>query len=93
MTGACCWWCAADPDARTKKVTLTAKAARVADLLAVEWRATETAVAEIPYPLSRLVADIEEALRRKSSCDRLTEKLDEDPGWSRGAAAAGTDTT
>jgi DNA-binding MarR family transcriptional regulator len=85
----------AGTDARTKKVTLTAKAARIAGLLAVEWRATEAAVAEIeaeiPYPLSRVVADLEEALRRKSFYHRITEKLDEDPEWSRGAAAAGTD--
>ena len=58
------------PDARSKKVTLTAKAARVADRLAAEWRATEAALAEIeaeiPYPLSQAVTDIEAALRRKS---------------------------
>src|SRR5262249_32687511 len=46
-------------DARSKKVRLTAKAVRVVDRLAAEWRATEAAVAEIeaeiPYPLSRVV--------------------------------------
>src|SRR5262249_22324016 len=55
----------AGPDARSKKVTLTAKAARVADRLAAEWRATEAALAEIeaeiPYPLSQAVTDIEGA--------------------------------
>src|SRR6516162_4758768 len=58
------------PDARSKTVTLTAKAARVADRLAADWRATEAALAEIeaeiPYPLSQAVTDIEAALRRKS---------------------------
>ncbi len=66
-------------DARTKKVTLTVKARRIIGLLAAEWRATEAAVAEIeaeiPYPLARVVADIEEALRRKSFHDRIAEKL------------------
>src|ERR1700757_3917011 len=56
-------------DARTRRVTLTAKARRIAGRLAAEWRATEAAVAEIeaeiPYPLSRVVTDIEAALQRK----------------------------
>jgi DNA-binding MarR family transcriptional regulator len=72
-------------DARSKKITLTAKARGVVDRLAAEWRATEAAVAdleaEIPYPLSRVVGDIEEALRRKSFRDRIAEKLAEDPAW------------
>jgi hypothetical protein len=55
--------------------------------LAAEWRATEAAVieieAEIPYPLSRVVTDIEEALRRKSFHDRIAEKLATDDDWSR----------
>lgn len=75
----------AGTDARSKKVTLTTKAAGVVDRLAAEWRATEAAVAEIeaqiPYPLSQMVSDIEEALRRKSFHDRIAEKLAEDPAW------------
>jgi DNA-binding MarR family transcriptional regulator len=77
----------AGADARSKQVTLTAKATRVAGRLAAEWRATEAAVAEIeaeiPYPLTRVVTDIEQALRRKSFHDRITEKLSEDPAWHR----------
>jgi DNA-binding MarR family transcriptional regulator len=73
-------------DARSKKVTLTAKAKRVVDRLAAEWRATEAAVAEIeaeiPYPMTKVVRDIEEALRRKSFHDRIAEKLAEDPSWA-----------
>ena len=73
-------------DARSKKVTLTAKAVRVADRLAAEWRATEATLAEleaeIPYPLSQAVTDIEAALRRKSFHDRIAEKLADDPAWS-----------
>ncbi|MER6016385.1 MarR family winged helix-turn-helix transcriptional regulator [Streptomyces bluensis] len=75
----------AGDDARSKKVTLTDKARRVIDRLAAEWRATEAAVAEIeaeiPYPLSRVVTDIEQALERKSLHDRITEKLAQDPSW------------
>jgi DNA-binding MarR family transcriptional regulator len=75
----------AGPDARSKRVTLTAKARRIVARLAAEWRATEAAVAqieaEIPYPLSRVVTDIEEALRRKSFHDRIAEKLAEDLAW------------
>ena len=72
-------------DARSKKVTLTAKASRVVDRLAAEWRATEAAIAgieeEIPYPLSRVVTDIEQALRRRSFHDRIATKLNEDTAW------------
>ena len=72
-------------DARSKKVQLTARARRIAGRLAAEWQATEAALAEIeaeiPYPLSRAVIDIEAALRRKSFHDRIAEKLAEDPAW------------
>ena len=76
---------AAGADARSKTVTLTAKARRIVPRLAAEWRATEAAVAdleaEVPYPLGRVVADLEAALRRKSFHDRIAEKLAEDPAW------------
>ncbi|MEO3889536.1 MarR family transcriptional regulator [Nonomuraea sp. B5E05] len=72
-------------DARSKKVTLTDHARGVVGRLAAEWRATEAAVAEIeaeiPYPLTRVVADIEQALTRKSFHDRIAEKLAHDPAW------------
>lgn len=72
-------------DARSKKVTLTAKASRIVGRLAAEWRATEAAIAEIeeeiPYPLSQAVTDIEEALRRKSFHDRIAAKLNKDTAW------------
>jgi DNA-binding MarR family transcriptional regulator len=72
-------------DARTKKVTLTAKARRITGRLAAEWRATESALAdleaEIPYPITRVVTDIEKALRHKSFHDRIAEKLADDPAW------------
>jgi DNA-binding MarR family transcriptional regulator len=76
----------AGPDARSKLVSLTAKATRIIGLLAAEWRATEAALveleAEVPYPLSRVVTDIEEALRRRSFHDRIVAKLAQDPAWS-----------
>jgi DNA-binding MarR family transcriptional regulator len=72
-------------DGRTKAVTLTAKAQALAARLALEWRATEAAVAEIeaeiPYPLSQVVTDIEAALARKSFHDRIAERLAADPAW------------
>jgi DNA-binding MarR family transcriptional regulator len=72
-------------DARTKRVALTPKARRLVTRLAAEWRATEAALAELeaemPYPLSRAVADAEQALARKSFRDRITERLREDPAW------------
>jgi DNA-binding MarR family transcriptional regulator len=72
-------------DARTRKVTLTAKARRMAGKLASEWRATEAALAEIeqeiPYPLSQVVRDMAAALERKSFHDRIAERLASDPEW------------
>jgi DNA-binding MarR family transcriptional regulator len=82
----------AGADARSKKVALTAKAARIVGRLAAEWRATEAAIAEIeaeiPYPLSRVVADIEEALQRKSFHDRIAAILARDAAWSSDEAEA-----
>ena len=72
-------------DARSKKIALTAKAKRIIGRLAAEWRATEAAIAdleaEIPYPLSQVVVDIEAALQRKSFHDRIAEKLAADDDW------------
>ncbi len=75
----------AGADARSKTVRLTPRAARMTARLAAEWRATEAALAEleaeIPYPLSQAVTDIEHALQRKSFHDRIAEKLAGDPAW------------
>jgi len=74
------------PDGRSKLVLLTPKAEAVVGRLAAEWRATEEAVAEIeaelPYPLTRVVADIAALLERKSFHDRIAEKLADDEAWS-----------
>jgi len=74
------------PDARSKKVTLTAKAERVAALLDAEWRATQAAIdeieSEIPYPLTRVVDDIRAVLGRQSFHDRITARLAADQSWS-----------
>lgn len=73
------------PDARSKRVTLTDKARGIVDRLTAEWRATEAALveleAEIPYPLSRVVGDIQRALERRSFHDRIAAKLAEDSAW------------
>jgi DNA-binding MarR family transcriptional regulator len=74
------------PDARSKKVSLTAKAERIAARLAAEWRATEASLAEIeaeiPYPMSRIAQDIMVVLARKTFHDRIAEKLAADPVWT-----------
>lgn len=66
-------------DARSKKVALTAKSKKIVGLLDAEWRATEAVIAEleaeIPYPMSQVVRDLEDALARKSFHDRIAEKL------------------
>jgi DNA-binding MarR family transcriptional regulator len=76
----------AGADARSKKIMLTEKTTAIIDQLAAEWRATEAASreleAEIPYPLNRVVADMQAALRRKSYHDRIAEKLAADPAWT-----------
>ena len=78
-------------DARSKTVTLTARARQLVGRLAAEWRGTEAAIgeieAEVPYPLSQVTRDIEAALRRKSFHDRIAEKLAADPAWGTGPAA------
>jgi DNA-binding MarR family transcriptional regulator len=67
-------------DARSKTVTLTPKAEQIASRLAAEWRATEAAIArleeEIPYPLSRVVTDLEAALAERSFHDRIRDELE-----------------
>jgi hypothetical protein len=77
----------AGPEARSKRVDLTDRAREVVGRLAAEWRATESAIAEIeaeiPYPLTRVVRDIEAALARKSLHTRITERLATDPEWRR----------
>lgn len=65
--------------------THSATSQKVAAMRAVGL-STEAAIAEIeaeiPYPLSQVATDIEEALRRKSFHDRIVEKLANDPAWS-----------
>ena len=78
------------PDARSKRVELTERAREIVPRLAAEWRATEAAVAEIeaeiPYPLTRVVSDIEVALDRRSFHDRIAARLAADPDWTAEAA-------
>ncbi|MDX3005496.1 MarR family transcriptional regulator [Kribbella solani] len=66
-------------DARSKRVTLTAKSKKLVELLAAEWSATDAALAELdaelPYPLTQVVRDVEAALERQSFHDRITAKL------------------
>jgi DNA-binding MarR family transcriptional regulator len=71
---------ASGEDARTRRVTLTAKARALVPLLEAEWRATEESITEIddelPYALSAVVADLERVLARRSLRERLVARLD-----------------
>jgi DNA-binding MarR family transcriptional regulator len=66
-------------DGRTRRVRLSARGRDLLPFLEAEWRATEATVrdleAEIPYPLSRVVKDIEAALVRRSFKQRLDDAL------------------
>lgn len=74
-------------DARTRMVDLTERARSLIPFLEAEWRATERAVAElddeVPYPLSRVVRDLEIALARRSFRDRIARHLSPDEGVAR----------
>jgi DNA-binding MarR family transcriptional regulator len=82
-------------DARSRTVVLTDRARAIAGQLAAEWQATEAASneleAELPYPLSRVVTDMEQALARRSFRDRIAEKLAADPAWTAAREAAAPD--
>ena len=73
-------------DGRTREVDLTDDGRALVPFLEAEWRATERSLAdleaEIPYPLSQVVRDVEQALARRSFHDRIVEHLTEDPGAS-----------
>lgn len=66
-------------DARTRTVSLTGRGRETVPFLEAEWRATEASwaelEAELPYPLARVVADIADALRRRSFRDRIVANL------------------
>ena len=68
-------------DARTREVTLTRKGKGLVPLMEAEWRATEQALAgleaELPYPMSQVVRDIEAALARRPFHDRIVEGLEQ----------------
>jgi DNA-binding MarR family transcriptional regulator len=70
----------AGSDLRTKVIALTDRGAELAPFLAGEWSATEAASAdlegELPYPLSRAVDDMRQALQRNSFHDRIVERID-----------------
>lgn len=73
------------PDARTRKITLTARSRTLVPFLEAEWRATEQSVAElereVPYPMTQVVKDVEAALARRSFRDRVAARLpDGEPG-------------
>ena len=70
-------------DARARSVVLTEEARPLVALAEAEWAATEAALAEleseVPYPMSRLVQDIDDALSRRGFGDRVRSHLPTDP--------------
>lgn len=66
-------------DGRTRELELTDRGRELVPFLEAEWRSTERALAEleseVPYPLSRVVRDLEQALARRSFHDRILEHL------------------
>ncbi len=76
-----------DPDdARSRRVTLTAKGAAIVPLLTAEWDATEAALAaldaEVPYPLATLADDLRASLDRARFADRVMDVIDLPGGLS-----------
>lgn len=71
-------------DARTRRVVLTDAGRELVPWLEDEWRATEAAweqlEREIPYPLSQVVRDLDQALARRRFRDRVVEQLPQGPG-------------
>lgn len=66
-------------DRRARRIRLSSRGRELLPFLEAEWRATEATVrdleAELPYPLSQVVADIAEALRVRPFKDRLAANL------------------
>jgi DNA-binding MarR family transcriptional regulator len=66
-------------DARNRQVTLTDRGRDLVPFLEAEWRATEQAFAdleaELPYPLTRVVEDMADALARRPFRDRIADRL------------------
>jgi DNA-binding MarR family transcriptional regulator len=70
-------------DGRTREVALTRKGRSLVPFMEAEWRATEAALVELeeelPYPLSQVVRDVEQALARRPFHDRIAEILEREP--------------
>jgi DNA-binding MarR family transcriptional regulator len=66
-------------DGRTRRIRLTERGRELLPFLQAEWRATEATIreleAEIPYPLSRVVEDIQAALVARPIRQRLRDNL------------------
>jgi DNA-binding MarR family transcriptional regulator len=70
-----------DPaDGRAKLIELTEKAHAIVALGEAEWAATEAVLEELesetPYPMSRVVRDLEAALERRGFTERLRAHLE-----------------
>ena len=67
-------------DARNRMIELTPAGWALIEPLRTEWIATEAVLAEldaeVPYALGQLIADLREALDRRSFTERLRARLD-----------------
>ena len=66
-------------DARSRIVSLTERGREVVPVLRAEWDATEAALAELedelPYPPSRMAADLAQAIERRPFSDRVLGQM------------------
>ncbi|MFJ4686689.1 MarR family winged helix-turn-helix transcriptional regulator [Streptomyces sp. NPDC091377] len=71
------------PDARTRRIDLTDRGRALVPFLEAEWRATHASLAEldaeVPHPLTEVVADLRGALEHRSMRRRILDHLVEPP--------------
>lgn len=76
-------------DARTRTIALTEQGRALVPFLEYEWRATDRAWVEledeIPYPLTRVVADLATALEGRSFLERIRRQLGSPAAVARSA--------
>ncbi|MET8824657.1 MarR family transcriptional regulator [Streptomyces sp. NPDC004610] len=71
------------PDARTRRIDLTERGRALVPFLEAEWRATHASLteldAEVPHPLTGVVAELRRALAERPMRERILDHLVEPP--------------